>query len=108
MVGACIPGDVKHPGLEPAVVAECFAVLQDSKEDVLNKVIGCRPVSRHSREEIKQYPMVPVEEDTELGDIAASDQEHQRFVRLRHFTGKNCHFLKRLPDLIRVIRVIRG
>ena len=48
--------------------------------------------------------VIAVEEDTELVDIAASDQEHQRFVRLRHFTGKNCHFLKRLPDLIRVIR----
>src|SRR5437867_1367338 len=53
VVGTRVAGDVKHPSLEPAVVAKGLPVLEHPEEDVLDQVVRRRPAVRHANEEVE-------------------------------------------------------
>ena len=80
IVGARVPRDPEQPGLEPPFVAPRRAVLQHTDEHVLHEVIGDRGVPRHPREEVEQRPVVPLEEDSKLGDVALAHRVHECLV----------------------------
>src|SRR5205085_5075383 len=79
-----IPGNVKHPGPEPAVFPEGSSILQHPKAHVLNEVVRECLVPGHPGEKIEKGPMVPIKENRKFGYLAVPYRQHQVFVCFHH------------------------
>src|SRR5262249_33781535 len=108
IVDARVASDVKHPGLESAVVPKRGAILENAKENILNEILRDGSAARHPGKEIEQNTVMPVEKRSELGDVAGSNGQHQVFVGFNHSVCRNYSFLKRLhesePEQLKMIR----
>src|SRR6185503_20487136 len=79
-----IPGDMEHPGLEPALVPKCLSVLEDAEKNILDQIVGNRLASRHPKEEIEERSMMPVEQNAQSGRIPVSHGQHEVLVGFAH------------------------
>src|SRR5262249_26470535 len=79
-IRSCIPGDLEHPCVEPAVVTKTLPVFQNSNEHLLNEVFGDCAVSGESAKEAEQRLVMPVKKDTKLSHVSLAHCKHQSFV----------------------------
>lgn len=83
-----VTGDPEQPCLEAAAFAEGRAILQNPHEDILDEVLGGRAIARHPVEIVEERHLVALEEQSQLGDIAPTEREHQGTSVTSTYLGK--------------------
>ena len=80
IIGARVACDPEEPGFKPAFVTPRRAVFQHPHEHVLHEVLRSGRIAGHPREKLEERAMVPLEQDSELGDVASAHGVHECLV----------------------------
>jgi hypothetical protein len=84
MVETRVSSDLVHPRLKTAFGSKRLAVLQHSDEHILNQVLSETPATGQPRKELEQCARMSVEKYAQFCHIAASNGQHQHFIRFGH------------------------
>jgi hypothetical protein len=80
IIGARVARDPEQPGLKPAFVTPRRAIFQHPHEHVLHQVLRSGRVPRHPCEKLEERAVIPLEQDSEFGDVAAAYRVHECLV----------------------------
>ena len=80
IIGARVARDPEEPGFKPAFVTPRRAIFQHPHEHVLHQVLRSGRVAGHPREKLEKRAVVPLEQNSELGDVASAHRMHECLV----------------------------